>query len=250
MNVVVAVAADRRPARLGTGLKPGHPNAFHTLPCAIRCLEPLSMPSRSEMDRPATVAAALFGVVLIAVSVPFLGSVGGGEGTEYLITWTSVDEASEEGQLSGNSASGSVEVNVEDVVPSVAVIEFDPCNDGFTPPVQSAAQISWVLRWETHEESGTASCADSGPFEVEIEPEPDVGSAEGGSASAARQAAYAAAGMNETVTFSLEVTVTRPAGQVPPLPLPVGQPTFTATARLTIEAWTASATEPGQEAPR
>lgn len=208
------------------------------------------MPSRSEMDRPAIVAAALFGVALIAVSVPFLGSVGGGGGTEYLVSWTSVEEASDEAQLSGNSATGTVEVQVEDVVPSVAVIEFDPCGDTFQAPLQQAAQISWVLRWETHEESGTASCADSGPFEVQVEPQPDVGSVEAGSATEARRNAYASAGMNETVTFSLEVTVSRPAGQAPPLPIPVGQPTFTATARLTIEAWTASATAPGQEGPR
>ena len=208
------------------------------------------MPSRSEMDRPATVAAALFGVALIAVSVPFLGSAGGGEATEYRVSWTSVASESGEAQLAGDSASETVTVNVVDVAPSFAVIEFEPCADTFQPPVQQGAQIAWVLRWESHEESGTASCADAGPIRVEVEAEPDVGSVEAGSVAEARRNAYGSADMNETVSFTLEVTVSRPDGQVPPLPLPVGQPTFAATARLTIEAWTASASEPGQEGPR
>jgi hypothetical protein len=204
------------------------------------------MPSRSQMDTPAMVTVVVLGIVLIVVSVPFLGGAGGGA-TEYAITWSEVEAGTESMATGGAGSEQSIELALDDTHPANAQIELTSCNDGATAPVQQPATISWELRWESQVETGTASCAQDGPFTVAIEPRPDVASADGTSASDAEQAAYEAAGGNETVTFSLTFSWSRPGS---PGGLPLPQPAFSATVQLTVSQGLATANQPGLEAPR
>src|SRR5687768_2551177 len=161
------------------------------------------MSSRADMDRPAMVTAALLGVVLIAITIPyFTGGGAGGGAQQYSITWSEATAASNDGTTGAANQEQSFEVEVTDVNPANAVVELTSCNDGAVA-IQQPATISWTLTWENHNEAGTASCAQQGPFENAVEPQPDVASAEGTSDEDARAAAYAAADGNETVTFTL-----------------------------------------------
>lgn len=203
------------------------------------------MPSRADMDRPASVTAAVLGVVLIGITIPYF-VFGDDEGSqEYLITWS--ESTSGTGQAPSAAAGSPAEasVTVTDRLPSSAVIEFTPCNDGATAPVQQQAAIAWTLFEGTQQKGqGTASCNDSGPFEVAIDPAPDVASMVASSAEEAQAKAYDAAS-NETATFRLVFSWSRGGG------LPVGpQPAFSTTGTLEIKEWRATANVPDAEAPR
>lgn len=201
------------------------------------------MSSRSEMDTPAMVAVVILGLVLIAVSVPFLGS-DGGDGTTYSIRWSEEEAGSATAPVGAAGSETTVRVAVTDSLPSNATVAVD-CTDGATPPLTQPATISWVL-YEGAEEKGrgTFTCGGTNEETVAQEDHPDVGSAKAGSAADARAEAYASAD-NETVEYRAVFSWTRPGGT--PLPVPAA---FTGTYSLTIDQWTATAVEPDQEVPR
>jgi hypothetical protein len=201
------------------------------------------------MDRPAMVATAVLGVILIAVSAPFLGSIGGSGGNAYAITWTESESGSSQAPTGTAGSVTTIRVPVNDAQPSNATIALESCTDAAQAPLSQPATISWSL-FEGDEEldSGTASCANQGPFTVALGSHADVGVVTAASPSAAEREAYAA-GDNETTEFRLEVTWTRPAG-ASPLPLPLPNPAFAAVVSLTVDEWTATANTPDQEAPR
>lgn len=202
------------------------------------------MPSRSEMDTPAIVTVLVLGVVLIAVSAPFLGSIDDEASPTYLITWTEAEAGSAQAATGTAGSTSIVRVPVTDSLPSTATIALEACADGASPLSQPAT-ISWVLfEGPEMKDDGTLQCGD-GPVAVDLEPQPDVGQASAASPTAAQRKAYAA-GDNETLEFRVEFSWNRPGGAVPlPLPAP-----FAATLSLTIEEWRATANEPGQEVPR
>ncbi len=197
------------------------------------------MPSRADMDRPATVTAAALGIVLIAVSVPFLGSTGGGA-TEYLIAWTQETAGSASQPNAGQNTDATVRLTVQGRHPSNATIEFNPCNDGAAAPLQQPATITWSLREDnrTLRENQQASCANRGPFAVELHPHPDIGSAEGENATAAAESAERHSGV---YTYTLTFRYTRPTA---PGGLPLPTPAFSATGNLEVQAWHAIANLP------
>ncbi|MHB1262692.1 MAG: hypothetical protein ACYC2H_13375 [Thermoplasmatota archaeon] len=203
------------------------------------------MPSRADMDRPASVTAAVLGVVLIGITIPYFVFGGGAGETEYAIGWS---EATSGTGQAPNAAAGSpaeATVTVTDGLPSTAIVEFPSCNDGATTPLQQQASITWTLFEGTEQKGqGTASCDNAGPFPVAIDPAPDVASMSAGSADEAVEKAYDAAS-NETATFRLVFTWTRGGG------LPIGpQPAFSTTGTLEIQEWRATANVPDAEAPR
>ena len=203
------------------------------------------MSSRADMDRPASVTAALIGVLLIAITIPYFAFGGGGSAATYDITWSEAASATGQAASSPGTGTAIVEVRVDDRQPSTASIRFSPCADGAVPPVSQPATISWILTEGGEEKGrGTASCDDAGPFVVELAPQPDVGSVEASSATEAERQAYAA-GDNQTVTFRLSFTWARSGG----LPLGPQQP-FSTTGQLEVREWRAIANEQGQEAPR
>lgn len=203
------------------------------------------MPSRSQMDRPAMVAATLIGVFLIVVSIPLYGLVGEGEGQEFSITWTESEAGSDEAATGASGATTTVTVMVDDALPSNATVRREACVDGASPLGQPAT-ITWTLyRGDERQDSGTFGCAGPSEERVAQNDRPDVGAVQASGSAAAQRQAYAR-GDNETVEYRLEFSWSRAGG---PLPLPVQQP-FTATLSLTIEEWTATANDPDQEVPR
>jgi hypothetical protein len=198
------------------------------------------MPTRADMDRPATVTAALLGVVLIAVSAPFLASSGASAST-YAISWTQERYALNNQVAGSANADTSVAIAVEGRHPSNATITFNPCTDAAQPPLQQPATITWSLKADSTvlKENQQASCASPGPFTVPLHPHPDIGSAEGDNATAAAASAEAYSGLT---TYTLTFRWSRPAGATGPLPLP--PPQFSATGTLEVKTWHAVANLP------
>lgn len=202
------------------------------------------MSSRTDMDKPATILAAVIGLVLIGVSLPFLILDGNEGGQRYSIAWAGVPAENGQAQRA-LSGTGTVEVPIrfDSIIPSNATIAIT-CNDTFTAPVQNAATVTWQLeRNGTVVDQGTGCPSNE---RVALGTHPDVGAATADSADEAVEAAEGDAAV--AAEFVLVVTVARQAS--PGGGLPVGQPTFTGQATLTIEEWSATANEPGQEATR
>ena len=192
------------------------------------------------------VTVIVLGVVLIAVSVPFLRDAGAG-GTEYVISWDEAESGTTSSATGAAGAPATIELPVSGILASNATVELTSCNDAGTPPINQPATISWTLFFGSAQvEDGTASCANQGPFRVALDGHPDVGSATASSPDAAVEEAEGA-GEAKTGTYRLEFSWSRPAA---PGGLPLPQPAFAATVELTIEEWTAAANVPGQEGPR
>lgn len=214
------------------------------------------MPSRADMDRPAMVTAAILGFVLIIVTIPYFAFGGGGDGATYDISWSEVAAGSSDVAIGPQGTPQEASVTVRDQFVSNVTIAIVGCADSANA-LQQPATLTYELLYEneTVQDSsgqpveGQASCALDGPFAFEIAAHPDIGSLEASSADAAVDEAFRGGG-NRTGTFTLQFSWSRPAGQVPPLPIPVGQPAFTGTVSLEVEAWRAVANEQGQEVPR
>lgn len=215
------------------------------------------MSSRADMDRPASVTAAILGVLLIAITIPYFAFGGGGGGATYGITWSEVPAGSSDAAIGPAGTPQSSSVAVRDQLVSNVTVEIVGCADTAQQPVQQDAVLTYTLLYEneTAEDSsgqaieGQATCDSPGPFAFEVAGHPDVGSVDAGSADAAVDEAFRDAS-NRTGTYQLQFSWSRPAGQVPPLPLPVGQPAFTGTVSLGLESWRATANEQVPEAPR
>jgi hypothetical protein len=199
------------------------------------------------MDRPASVTAAILGVVLIAITIPYFAfGGGGGGGNAYSITWTATTAAEQQAPSGAANADAVVTVTVTGQ-PAKALIEFDPCADAGGNAVQPAATITWTLREGSRQvgDPGTASCANNGPFSVDLGNHSDTAEANADSAGAAAKSAYGNA--NHTATYTLTFRWSRPAG---PAPLPLPAAAFSTTGHLEIQTWRATANLPDQEAPR
>lgn len=203
------------------------------------------MPSRSEMDRPATVLVALLGVVLIVVTIPyFVGDDGGS--TEYDIAWTATEHGSSQASTGAAGSTTTVEVPLVDAIPAVARVSRESCTDGGNA-LSGTATITWTLfKGETEIGDGTFTCAGADEAEVDLGAQPDVAAANAGSADEAEAEAYAV-GTNETAEYRLEFSWARSGGAPLPLPVPAA---FTATLKLTVDQWTATANDPDPEVPR
>jgi hypothetical protein len=109
--------------------------------------------------------------------------------------------------------------------------------------VSQPASITWSLDENGKAVpggSGTASCANQGPFTVKLDKNPDVGRVSAGSQGDAVKAAWSGTS-NKTATYTLTFTWSRPAGATGPLPLPA--PNFSTQATLEIKDWQATANE-------
>jgi len=215
------------------------------------------MPSRSEMDKPAAVLTAVVAVALIAVSAPFTMQWWGEGTTEYEVDWESAETASAQARLTGSAQTQRAEIPAGDVLTSFVNVTVTQCTDPAAPPLQSPASISWVL---TYEEGGNGTELGRGSFSCQQMPEegfartarPSLGareverSTDDEERAAARAAIWDAdllGGLNETGTYVLEVSSTRPAGAIPGLPAPALAVTF----ELTQYRWEPLLLEVGQD---
>ncbi|HUR26029.1 MAG TPA: hypothetical protein VM327_08475 [Candidatus Thermoplasmatota archaeon] len=223
------------------------------------------MPSRADMDRPASVTTALLGVVLIAITIPYFGIpflgvdpvIGQGGGTTYAVTWSESSAGTGATAIGPAGSPQEVNVAVRNQRVSNVTIEVAPCADTAQAPLQQPATLTFTLLFENETAKdgagkaieGQATCNSPGPFTFDVADHPDVGSIEAASSDAAIDQAYDGAG-NRTGTYTLQFSWSRPPGTAPPLPIPVAQPAFTGTVTLDVESWRATANEQGQEAPR
>lgn len=200
--------------------------------------------SLSRMDKPAVATVLLLAVLLIGASAPFLDVAPAASGNDFLIGWTETETGSASAPVGASGAPTTLRVEVNDVLPSNATVAVD-CTDGGQPPLTGTATITWIL-YEGDEEKdrGSFTCNGTNEEKVPQEDRPDIGSASAGSASDAREEAYAGLD-NETVEYRAVFTWTRSGGT--PLPVPVE---FSGTYSLTLEHWTATAVETDQEVPR
>ena len=200
--------------------------------------------SLNRMDKPAVATVVVVALVLIGVSAPFLDVAPAAGGDDFLIRWSESETGSASAPVGASGAPTTVRVQVTDVLPSNATVAVD-CTDGAQPPVTGTATIAWTL-YEGDEEkaSGSFTCGGTNEEKVAQEERPDIGSASAGSATEARDQAYAGLD-NETVEYRAVFTWTRSGGT--PLPVPAA---FTGTYSLTLEHWTASAVDADQEVPR
>lgn len=199
------------------------------------------------MDRPATVTTALIGVVLIAVSLPFLIDADG-PATTYRITWTEVPLAAADAPFAGQGQTATVPLTTPSALASNITVTMT-CAD--TPGVPARpATVSWTLKEGARTlDSGSMACAnDDEVARINLTAQPDVGSVKAGSQSSAQEKAYEA-GENATRSFVLEFSYTRPASQLPG-GLPVGQATIAGRMGLEAESWQATANEADEEATR
>lgn len=214
------------------------------------------MPSRADMDRPASVTAAVLGVVLIGITIPYFAFGGGGGGATYDITWTEGSAGSADTAIGPQNTPQELPLEVVDQLVSNVTIAIAGCADTANP-LQQPATLTFELLYENETAAdsegqpiqGTASCNNDGPFSFKVADRPDIGSVDAPSAEAAVDEAFRGGG-NRTGTYILQFSWSRPAGPVPSLPLPVGQPAFTGTMSLEVESWRATANEQGQEVPR
>jgi hypothetical protein len=209
------------------------------------------------MDRPATVTAAILGVVLIGITVPYFAfGGGGGAGATYNISWSQTTAATGTMPV-GTGSQQSLPVVVRDQHVSNVTIEIAGCADSAQNPIQADAVLTYTLQFENatakdadgQDITGQATCASAGPFTFELGGHPEVGSVKATSDGEAVKKAWSGA-TNTTGTYTLQFSWSRPPGTIPPLPLPVGQPVFTGTMGLEVQSWRATANAPDQEAPR
>lgn len=207
------------------------------------------MPSRADMDRPASVTAAVLGLVLIGITIPYFLFGGGGGSQDYAISWSEAEASSKEGPVGAQVS--RIEAPVSDVRASSLTVEFEPCDDNTVQGLYGAVTITFrLLDGTTEIDSGTATCGNSGPFNFPLAAQPDVGEFSADSSAEAIESLWAAnRDANRTTTYVLEVSSQRGGSTVPVTP-PAGGPSFSATARLEVNAWRATANVPDAEAPR
>lgn len=212
------------------------------------------MTSRSAMDRPAQVTAALFGVVLIALSIVLFQIVpDDAAGPEFAITWTEAEHGNQQATLAGAGATTTLRVDVatsafNPATPSNATVEFPSCTDAAVAPLQAAATISWALfegASTTPIDDGTATCAARSVVRIALDAHADIGQIAADDADAAKLDVEGRT--DRSTQYRLEVSWSRPAA---PGGLPLPPPAFAASAKLTVLEWVAAANPVTEEAAR
>lgn len=228
------------------------------------------MSSRALYDRPASAIAIAVGLVLVVVSVPIVMALLPQEHT-YEVGWSQVDGAQAQANLAGAPQTPTpAALNVTRALTSAIVITVPSCSDNGNPSLHAAAQVTWTLEvagagGSSQLATDTLTCAVAAGYSKTIvrtdQPELAERVAEGADEAKARATArasvWALAGkLNETATYTLKVTWTRPAGAAPagPLPLPgnpLDAPAPTATFKLQQRQWVATLNEAAtEEVPR
>jgi hypothetical protein len=207
------------------------------------------MSSRSEMDRPAVVLTAVVAVVLIVASGPFTLLWWGEGNTEYEVDWESVESGSGQARVTAAPQTQTAEVPAGDILTSFVTVAVPQCTDGAQAPLTQPATLSWTLSYRMDNQTteigrGSFTCAQR-PAEQSFArtPEPNLGSREvemSDDESEERAAARASiwssdlyGGLNETGTYVLQVSSSRPAATVPGVPAPA----LSATLDVKVHKW-------------
>lgn len=203
------------------------------------------MTSRTDMDRPATVFAAVVGVALIAVSLPFLITNEGGL-ERYNLAWRQVEDGSADAPFAGNGQTATVTLAASGLLSNITVTMLS-CVDqrNLDPP----ASITWTLFKDgASYDQGTASCPNNvGDVKtIALHGHPDKGSVTADSASGAEAKSYSDSRYpNATHEFRLEFRWSRTSNV--PAGLPVGSSTFSGRMGLRADEWRVTANAQDQE---
>lgn len=207
------------------------------------------MTTRKSLDTPAAAISLVFGLLVVGVSLPFAGDAlkEHGSARGFDIAWR---EQGRSQDLTVPSHTGAYRASlvVSGLASSLAIDPSGACADRFQPPVQSPATLAFKVTktvggatTTVPGSEGTYTCdsKEAAKRTVQLAPHPDVASASAPDAGTAERFARAGTA-NETATYTLEVTPSRPADAVP---IGAAAPTsLAATVRLTVSTWDAVAT--------
>lgn len=204
------------------------------------------MTDRKALDRPAAVTAAIIGVLLIAISVPFLATQDADAGGKtYTIAWSETAYKA----VTATQAAAGVEQTLTFQIEETRVSNITlgiTCTDNRGPgSLAPAAQVTWTLTFLDAEPVTGNACAIDERYSVIGHP--DVGETKADSAESAISAIwnrYSAGNVSGEVKLSF--TWTR-GGTTGPLPVPPQGTSFSATLSLGSQMWTPTANEKSTE---
>ncbi|MHB8633777.1 MAG: hypothetical protein ACYDBQ_07425 [Thermoplasmatota archaeon] len=213
-------------------------------------MENAGAPPRGEYDGPARTFVVVLGLILIAASVPFVIALLPAT-SAFNVSWSAADGQSATGPASADGSPATVSLPVSDTLTASLVITVPACND-VAGPGGAPALLSWRLERQGGQGEPLASdqltCSQSGTYAHEVAriPQPAVGVQNGtGSGAAARDDARSSlwqfvGGLNETATYTLTTSWSRPSVAPVPVPLPPQTQSFAATLKLTERHWLAA----------
>jgi hypothetical protein len=205
------------------------------------------MSSRRAHDQPAVLIAALLGGIIVLASLPFTVDAFRREsdkGSDIAISWSEGPAHASTATVDTNTATATTKVLFTGI-PAMVHVASKTCSDSATssPVPQPAASITVKVSKTvgTKEEqlgSVTYSCANvPDPVFMKMTDHPDIGKV---TAKSDQEALDSLKSREETATYTITVTTSRPASTLPPA-IPVGAPTLTADVELAVHGWVASA---------
>jgi hypothetical protein len=204
--------------------------------------------SRSDLDKPAAIIAALVGLAIILVALPFTIAAFPATPKSFDAAWGEKAVGSTSLTVPTETNTYTANVPVADFQQASVRVETTVCTDTFNPQLQQSA-ASLHLRLTERRGGATrvlkdvagVTCADKatdgkGTFSVRLGEHADVATAQAPDAATAKRIAWLdASAMNVTGSvYTLEVTPSRAAGM---LPLPVAPTSLAASLRLTVNGW-------------
>lgn len=214
------------------------------------------MPSRRDFDAPAATIAAVLGVLVILVSMPFtvlayreVTDTGKG----FTIAW-SQGKAETKGATLTASGPVQAQLTINGKLPAMVMVMPKACNDSATgSSTQSPATITVKLtrtiagKTEAIGKPTSYACSNAPKsLQMETGAHPDIGSVTAKDEATARTAVEDRTKTDlRDVTYTVELTSTRPASTVPTVPV-ANTPTLSAAVELSATSWTFSATLPAE----
>lgn len=213
------------------------------------------MSNRSRNETPAIVIAAVLGLVLIGASAPFVAALVPNDHT-YAVGWVPVEGAKKSQAFAAAGTPATAQVDVAGQLTSSVTVTAKPCND--TPsPVETTATIHWVLERRaganvTKLGEEDFSCAQAASYvkTFTIQDAPQIGERTVAGKekeplkSVSAEVYHVAGKLNETASYVLTFSWTRPSGSpLPGLPGGVGATAVTGEMQVTASHYLASFTE-------
>lgn len=214
------------------------------------------------MDRPATLIAAIVGVAIILVALPFTLAAFPQTPKSYDASWGERALDSKSLTVPAETGTYTATVSARDFQPASIQVETPAaaCNDVHNAQLQQPAATLTVKLSETRpgathvlRQTPAFPCSEAGTtgtFSVSLGSHSDIASAQALGPETARRIVWldAAADNATAATYTLEVTASRPASTLPTLPgTPVTATSLTAVVHLTLNGWDVAMNEHQKE---
>jgi len=199
------------------------------------------MPGRQEWDRPATMIAAVLGLVVLGGSLPFTvhyfpQQAAATTAGRYDVDWSTSPLGGAAATIADGTPTAKAVADVTGTIARVVVqVSPEACRDMYRSQLQqSPAQVTWSLDeaangTSAHLGGGQFTCQGLGGFPRTFvnASAPDVRASTSGNATA-----VAAGVPQQHAVFTLTLSWSRPASPVSPVP--VLQPTFSAQGSVDV----------------